>query len=695
MNFKETLSGLIRPSLRPQHPALRAAVEEARRAKFAEDYVAAMTLFERAEAQARTLQDTAAVVEIRLHESEIFMRQGRFDDADSRLQRLLQDASDDTQRAYIYTLIGRVAQARGDWAAAHTAYERALDDARAAGFAGAEGRALGDLGDTYLHDHNASYAAHVLTEALPKLADDPELTSYFTGLLGQAMIQNGQDSEGQHLLDSALKIAEQMNYRVYERYWAAVLAERALNEGRYQDAYAYCGHALRLFAPETNSPDYVRAVCQMSKACLSLRSADEALSYAQIALKSATQLENDPLIRMAQGALGVALRSTGNSSDAIPHLEAAAQVEHPQIDVLRSLAAAQVGSGDTAGAIATYQRAIQQAGAANLRLEQAQARRDLGLVYQSSTDLLAAIGEWSAALTIYDEHRAFGQVARLYCDIGSARKQLGHRVRAMRDYGQALMTLNSLNEADQETRGLVLSNAANAYAEHGDAKSADAFFTEAIAIAERLGDQVAEFTRNGNYGWFLLLVGRPRRALATLERALEISQRLDLTLPRALQLDNLGLVYDSLNDLPAALDHHRRALALVNDPAWAAHIKVNLADVLITMSNLDEAQTLLDEALTYSRQVNQSEVIIMALITRSRLLLVRQQPEAADDLLTEAITLARKIDHRRLLAESLSLRSEQQAALGRSGEAAWEEAQRLYLILHMPKGKIQPAWLPT
>ena len=133
----------------------------------------------------------------------------------------------------------------------------------------------------------------------------------------------------------------------------------------------------------------------------------------------------------------------------------------------------------------------------------------------------------------------------------------------------------------------------------------------------------------------------------------------------------------------------------MDDPAWAAHIKVNLADTLITMSNLDEAQTLLDEALAYSREVNQSEVIIIALIIRSRLLLVRQQPEAADDLLAEAVNLARKIDHRRLLAEALSLRSEQQAALGRSGEAAWEEAQRLYLILHMPKGKIQPAWLPT
>ncbi|MFN8448689.1 MAG: hypothetical protein U0521_08900 [Anaerolineae bacterium] len=93
----------------------------------------------------------------------------------------------------------------------------------------------------------------------------------------------------------------------------------------------------------------------------------------------------------------------------------------------------------------------------------------------------------------------------------------------MKDYEQALMVLNSLDGADQETRGLVLSNAANAYAEQGDVESADAFFTEAITIAEHLGDPVAESTRNGNYGWFLLLVGRPRRAMTTLERALSIS----------------------------------------------------------------------------------------------------------------------------------------------------------------------------
>ncbi len=132
----------------------------------------------------------------------------------------------------------------------------------------------------------------------------------------------------------------------------------------------------------------------------------------------------------------------------------------------------------------------------------------------------------------------------------------------------------------------MLSNAANAYAEQGDAESADAFFTESIAIAERLGDRAAEATRCGNYGWFLLLVGRPRRAMATLERALVISESLNLALPTAVQYDNLGLVYDSLGDTAMALERHRKALALVSaqgDPLWAAQIKVNLANTLIAL----------------------------------------------------------------------------------------------------------------
>ena len=69
---------------------------------------------------------------------------------------------------------------------------------------------MSHLADTYLHDGNASYAAHLLREALPKLTmpSDVEMSSYFVGLLGQALIQNGQEAEGHHLIGRALGISE-------------------------------------------------------------------------------------------------------------------------------------------------------------------------------------------------------------------------------------------------------------------------------------------------------------------------------------------------------------------------------------------------------------------------------------------------------------------------------------------------------
>ncbi|HVU10266.1 MAG TPA: tetratricopeptide repeat protein [Phototrophicaceae bacterium] len=698
MDFKDTLTRFVRPAARPQDQGLQAAVEVGRQAKLAEQYDQALHDFDHAQTMAQAALDLRADVTIAVHKSEVLMRLRRFSEADDLLQSALKAAQTDAQRSYLNSMVGKVKQERGDWAGARAAYELAQAQARQDAHAGAEGRALGHLGDTYLHEGNASYAAHLLHDALVKLtsAEDTELICYFTGLHGLALIQNGQESEGQHLLDRALRLAEQSKYRLYERYWALILGDRALDEGRAQDAHAYYNVVLRLFAPETVSAEYVIAVTHMSKAASSLRRSEEALAYAQIAQKTAEKLGDPARIRQAEGALGVALRGVGRSEEAIPYLQRSADGD-AQSDVLRSLAAAQVDSGDTEGAIQTYGRAIQQAESAGRTLEGAQARRDLGLVYQKRGDYQSAINAWAAALTVYDEHHAYAQIARLYCDIGSARKMLGYRQRAMRDYEQSLMVLNSLNGSDQETRGLVLSNAANAYAEQGDAESADAFFTEAISIAEHLGDRTAESTRNGNYGWFLLMVGRPRRALATLERALAISQAHHLTLQTVIQLDNLGLVYDALADYPAALEKHRSALALASDlPEWTDRIKVNLANTLITLNQLEEAQALIDAAYEQAaRAAVPGEVLIMALTARARLLIAQQHADQADEALTEAINLARKLDHKRLLAEALSVRSQQQSVLEHTGEAAaaWEEAQKLYALLHMAQAKYQPAWL--
>ncbi|MBK8031069.1 MAG: tetratricopeptide repeat protein [Chloroflexi bacterium] len=678
------------------------ALDAGRAAVFAEDEAKALAQYRRAVELATATPGHARqrdfIVTAEMARASCLLRLGQLDEAEAVIAAQYKTAENDHQLGQIVLARGKLTAARGESPRAD--FELALRHARNVRVDDLEGRVLGALGEMYLGEANASYAAHLLRDAVAKInaAGDVEQSSRIVGLLGQALVESGHEVEGQQLLERALNLAKNIGSRRDERQWSAVLGKRSAREGRHQEAKQLYGRALALSNPDVPTVDYVLLLCDLSRICLSLHETGEAITYAQTAARAAEKLNVEKVTRMARGTLGVVLRAAGKHLDALPHLEAASATEPVDIEVLRSLAAAQANSGATDAAIRTYQRAIKAAEAAKSPLELAQARRDLGLTQAKLGDLLSAIHEWTAALAIYEEHKAAAQAARLLCDVANARKSLGQYARAMKDYEEALVLLNSVDETDLESRGLVLSNAANAYADVGDVESADAFFNEAITIADRLGDKIGESTRSGNYGWFLLHVGRPRRASSTIERALQLSRELNLPLHSAVQTDNLGLVHDALGDYATALDYHQQAVTLLtelNEPYWLATARINQANTLIALAHIDPAAELLDLALTTARETERVELITAALTGLAQVALGRHDPVLADTYLHEAITLARKNDLRRLLAEALTARSRQQAMTDHPAEAAasWDEAHKLYTMLHMPQGKIQPAWL--
>jgi len=715
MNLLEQLRDLLgidtTPAPTPRADAVRAALEAGQRAKRAEDYPQALEAFNQALRLVEEKRDLMGMGVIALQKAEVLIYQKQWDEAEALLSTVRQRAqysNHKAQTAYTLDMFGMLAQAQGDWARARQHYEQALNVSRSVGALGAEARALGHLGDTYLHENNASYAAHLLREALPKLnaAGDVEWSSYFVGLAGQALIETGQEIEGNQLLQRALRLAKQLNDRRYERHWSLVMGARALEAGHYQDARSYYEAALGLFDAMPTTKTYVSALCQMSMACLKVGEREEALRYARQAQDLSAGIEDDELRTQAQGALGIALHADGLSEEAIPFLEAAAEGYQRSggsahgirgIEILRNLAAAQADTNRDDRAISTYQQAAEQAEKQGTRLELAEAHRDLGLLYAQRRRLQEAIQSWTTALAIYEAEKAQSQIARLHCDIGGARKQLGQGQRALKEYEQALMALNMLHD-DPDTRGLVLSNAANAYVDQGDIESADAFFQEAITLAQRAGNEAAEATRRGNYGWFLISIGRPRQAIASLEQALRLSQMLKLDLQTAVQNDNLGLAYEAMGDHSKALGYHERALELVRrlqNAHWEPIFKANLANTLLALERVDEAETFADEALFQSRSSQHIEAMVQALTLTARVRLAQERPADAETLLNEAVTLARRADLRRLLAEALHAQSQQQAAVGNieRAQSLWEEARKLFSILQSPKAKIQPAWL--
>lgn len=688
----------------PDDDPVRQRLDDGQWAKRAENYEQALEHLDSAARLAEARADVTSLAVITLHRSETLIALARYAEAESLLLRMRHEAQNQshrTQLTYALSALGALEQARGNWEEARAYYEQSLKVARAAASLGGEGRALAHLADTYLNEHNASYAVHLLRDALPRLnmSGDIELSSYFVGQLGGALIEAGHEAEGERLLYRALRIAEQMKHRRFERRWALRLAERAGSSMRYEEALRLYQQALPLFGD--TKPDKIATLCETSRICLYLSDLSQGLDYAQQALQAAQQGSDEGALALASGTYGMALRATGRSTDAIPYLERAVQQLRPasdtdplRLEIMRNLATARAENGDPAAALAIYQdvRKLTE----SIPLELAQTYLEMGLLHEQQRNMQAAIENWKAALAIYEGERYYAQVARLYCDIGGARRFLGQGKRAMKEYEQALMMLSSVD--DWATRGVVISNAAIAYADLGDTESAEAFFNETIEIANRLEDHAAEATRRGNYGWFLLSTGRPQRAIVTLEQALRLSEQVGLKLQIAIQTDNLGLAYDTLGEYDKAVTFHRSALEQIqglNSPHWHSSIRINLAGTLFNLGEIEESRPLLRQALIDGREQADVEVIVRALVGQARLALHDHQPQEADEMLQEAIQLARRADMRRQLAEALQVQSEQQAALNETARSLtlWDEAQKLFSILQMPQAELEPEWL--
>lgn len=691
----------------PESDAVEQALEAGERAYAAEDYPRALDSFRAAMSQLHKSADAVASAQVIVRLVETLIALGKLDDAAQVIDRAYEstgETSQLTQRAYFECAQGQIARARGDTDLAQSRYEKAIKTGELARAGmGALGRAQGMLADLYLADGNASYAAHLFREALPRLSltPDADLSSFFLGRFGEAQIINGQETEGQQMIERAARLARQMNLKAMERRWQITLGKRAAEQGRYNDAFTAFARAASLANFNQPTPELVDLHTQMSKTCRALGQLDEALDHANQAVNAAVSLKADALIAEARGTLGTALLATDQATAALPHLQAA--VDQPgtltaeRLDMHRQLAAAQVESGDVAGAIHTYQTAAEAASAAGMKLETAQVQRDLGLLYFQRRRMTDAIQIWTQALAIYQQDKHTAQTIRLLCDLAAARRFIGQGTRALRDYQDASELLSRLNE-DWETRGLVLANVAVAYVDSGDVETAEAFFNESIAISRRLEQPAAEAIRRGNHGFYLVQIGRAQQALPALEAALKMSRQLQLELPTAIQTDNIGLAYDSLARYSEAEREHRSALAQIeplNEPHWKSLFQINLAQTLISMGQYDEVTALVEPAVALGRTEDNVEVVVRGLTALARADVLQGNPAAAIPRLEEAIHIARRGDLRRCLADALSVQSMAQAASGDStaAESTWAEAQKHYRTLHHPLGRGTPAWL--
>lgn len=668
----------------------------ARRAQYAEQYDESVRLLDQAAYIAHERHDSTTQIDVLLNKADALMFQGHYDDAETLLNALHSRTEATNHRAPLaYTLcsLGVLAQSRGDWDIARQRYEEAQELAKQAMMQGAEGRASGRLADLYLREGNASYAQYLLRQALDNLkaSGDTELIPYFLGRLAETELASGRVTEGVGLLHQALEAANAMQHRYTIRYLNRVLGQQALDKADYGNAYKHLSIAADLYRdapPQWH--DHILVLCQLVLAALKMEHHEKALKWARQAVDSANAHGDAALKAKSQAVFGMALRHNGDHKEAQTVLGIAAEsyvglpTDTFHVALLRELAIVQ---DDEKQVLARYQQALKAADEAQLLPSQAQLYTDLGNYYLHHARYDESVQHLIQAADLYETLGHYNQVARVYCDLGHIRLVQGEGKRGIKAYERAMELLTRID--DDATRGLVMANVALAIGEQGDIETAESFFTEAIAIADTLGHVRVKARRLGNYGRFLAITNRPKRAITEIMHARNLSDEQGMTLQSVIQTDNLGLAYSIIGQPQKALALHQEALERIlhhDEPRWQATIQANSAGALLALQRYDDAQALLNDVLPVARDLNDTALLVQTLTLCGDLARVQGDYEAAQIYLHEAAQLAQRAYLRRLLAGVHVAQSRLYAATGHASEAQaeWEQADYLIRILHLP-----------
>lgn len=695
MNFFERISrllGISPPKQKSDMATISDLIELGRQARYQENYTNALDIFEKAVAIAESRQDATAVVVARLNIADTYIQMKHYDLAESLLIELKSDTKKrqhHTPLAYTLCLIGYLHQMRGEWDLARDFYQQGLAIAEKANADGASGRAKGHLASTYLHEGNASYAEHLLREALPLLdkSNDIELSSHFIGQYALTMIQLGRDVDGDRLLETALQRAQRLDFKTQVRHWHQVIAKRKLAQEEYSSAFHHYHNFLQLSPdPLPTTELYGLALSDLSKISRHLGQDKEALDYARQATKILSTLDSDTLSSHALLTMGLAMRANQRYTEALDHFKWALQADDElTIEVQLEIARTYMMSKQYEGAESIYKHLLEKL---DEEKQIAQIQRRLGNLYQSTNQLDIAIKHWMKAYKLYDNHSNHNQSARVICDMAQAHYQLGNGKHALREYERGLMLLNSV---DKETRGVVMANAAIIYADKGDVPTTESFFTESIEIARELNNTSVEALRRNNYAAYLIDIGHVQRAIVSLEHALKLVDSDKNPLYVGIFLDNLGLAYRALDKPDIALTNHQLAQArLSNEKSSQWHIlnHIYLVEVHLDLQQIDKAGEFLP-----ADEPQVIDVVIQYYLATARLYLMRNIPTEAYRIIEKAVAKAQSGYRQRLLTKALVLQSRIQVALNEDESAVktWESAEKLLTLLQMSKPN--PNWL--
>ncbi|MCA9893682.1 MAG: tetratricopeptide repeat protein [Anaerolineae bacterium] len=675
------------PSTPPKEPKgdLERALDAGRQAQYSEDYEVAMRHFENALSIAKAQMDATGEAEVLLHQADVLMAQGRFDDAEKVLSEVQSKAQRTQHRAPLaYALISRglLAQGRGAYEEARNLYEQGRRHAETIHSDGAQGRAQGHLADIYLTENNSGYAVKLLRDAIKLLYDsgDTELLPYFQIRLADALIALEDTSEVMTLLHAAYKQASEEKHIPYRRLTAMRLAKYAFTIGDYTTTYQFYKIAFGLFKYEpAPSTAYVDALLEYSQAALQLGEAADGRDAAELALTHARSLENTARIAQAERQLAQAKQSIDDPTvqpptpiimptASLPVSEA--EDENPVIKLIRQ-AEAEMDDELYDKAIQTLIDAIKVHSQNNGTDSEAIAIHRLiaeANLQQFQTD--PAIDALKQAQQIAKKAGDKALSVQILTQIADEYTATGRPGDALRFVDDALLLLSSIQDVAVRQRALRL--AGTLYGTQGDTASADAFFDEALNLVtgdDKPGNLAAQ--THLDYAIMLAKTKRPDLAREHIEKAKSDATESQLAAAQ-------GQLEATLGNWPAALTQFEIAYQAEKQNA-APDFETDRARALVELGRYDDARPLLQAALKNAREYRNLGALIRVMLLQSQIMTERGKAGSAIENLGHVLRFAQQAQSPTQQAFAYRARSHAQAIEGdqEAARADWEQASQL------------------
>lgn len=319
--------------------------------------------------------------------------------------------------------------------------------------------------------------------------------------------------------------------------------------------------------------------------------------------------------------LALVLFSLGNSPEALEHLGQARLFYQKnknyleEAQTLRGLGLIYHTSGELAKALEYYEQGLKINRDLKNQDGEASDLGNIGGIYQYQGEYQKAVEYYRSALTLARQFQNKSNEARLLNNIGEVYRLLSEYQNALDYFDEALTLRRAIKNRAGE--GNTLNNSALVYTALGDYSKALQFFNLSLLIRREIGDRRGESTSLNNIGFVKYKLGDYQNALRLLQEALELKRKSGSRRSEASTLLLLGVVYAELDEAEKALEFCRAALSLskeVRDPQTEAASLKEISDIELRRGNVDEARTLIENAVTIIESMR-TKVAIQSLRT--------------------------------------------------------------------------------